>query len=171
MNTAEYLKTEKVYRKRLSDLNSSILFEEERLKSVKESGSKKVVSIKKTIEVLIKNEDYLTKEISALKEDKIKKEKNVSNLEISIKSNKEDLKSSIQKRKEVEKQLSEKEKKVSDAKLILVEIEEKKETETKELEKMTKKRINVGQETQLINQYKEQVKRAFEMAGMKYPFS
>jgi len=38
------------------------------------------------------------------------------------------------------------------------------------LDKMTKMRIRVGQERQVLNQVKEEIKAAYERAGMKYPY-
>lgn len=71
-----------------------------------------------------------------------------------------------------------------DKKAILVTGEKQNQvikSETKELKKeflqeeellgkMTKKRIKIGQETQVLNQVKEEIKTAYERAGMKYPY-
>jgi len=49
-------------------------------------------------------------------------------------------------------------------------LKKKFEIEEVKLDKMTKMRIRVGQERQVLNQVKEEIKAAYERAGMKYPY-
>lgn len=50
------------------------------------------------------------------------------------------------------------------------ELKEEKMTLEEDISKLTKQRISIGQERQILNQAKEEIKAAYKAAGMSYPY-